>query len=153
LLPTSELAGSLTYSCPVNKIDWEDGNGSIEVEGELYSKGNPFPGDWRVDPIPLPEIDLNQILNQHLFTKISGKKEWREAPGYGKVLDKDGKERQYLYIEKGDLTISPGPGEEFIFDGILVVDGDVEIKGSGRVNFEGMIVAKGDLFVKNRVNV
>ncbi|HOB28328.1 MAG: PilX N-terminal domain-containing pilus assembly protein [Dethiobacteria bacterium] len=153
LLPTGELAGSLTYSCPVNKIDWEGGNGSIEVKGELYSKGNPFPGDWRVEPIPLPEIDLNQILNQHLFTKISGKKEWREAPGYGKVLDKDGKERQYLYIEKGDLTISPGPGEEFIFDGILVVDGDVEIKGSGRVNFEGMIVAKGDLFVKNKVNV
>lgn len=155
LLPTAGLPGSLTYSCPDNKINWEgaeSGDGCIQVQGECYSKDKPFPEDWCIDSIPLPEIDLDQILGQHTFTKKSNNKEWREAPDYGKVLDQDGKERQYIHIG-GNLTICPGPGEQFIFDGILVVDGDVEIKGSGAINFEGMIVTEKDLFVKNAVNV
>ncbi len=153
LYPYQEHPGELTFSGPDNKINWQAG-GEIYIEsaGKFYNSSFPFPDEWRIDPIPLPEIDLDKILRQHNFTEVFGNQTWRVAPVGGEVEDEDGITRQYLHV-KGSLTISPAAGELFDFDGILIVDKDVEIKGSGQVNFEGMIVAKGDIFVKNSVNV
>lgn len=151
VLPAGGLPGALTYSCPDHKIFWGEG-ACIEAGGASYSAEDPLPESWRRDPIPRPEIDLEHIRSRYSFAGQSGDREWRTAPRCGGVLEDDGRVRQYLHIVEGALRICPGEGEQFIFEGIAVVDRDVEIAGRGTIILEGMILSGGELSVKNGVN-
>ncbi len=143
--------GELGHCCRPERLCWGAG-GAIEVAGVRYSAANPFPGEWHQDPLPLPQIDLEQVTASYHFTRKSGSKQWRMAPDYGRVTDGDGRERQYLHIEHGDLKICPDVGEDFDFAGIIVVDGNVAIGGGGTVDLEGLILAGGSLTVTSGVN-
>lgn len=151
VLPGGGLSGELTYSCAPERISWATG-GIIEVRGEAYSEKSPFPESWRRDPLPRPQINLAQLTEGDHFIRKSGSKEWREAPEYGLVWPEDGQESYYLHIENGDLTICPGAEQHFDFAGILIVDGDVRIGGSGTIDLEGLIFAGGTLAVTSGVN-
>ncbi len=135
--------GALTYSCPLQGIGWAPG-AALAVGEESYREKNPLPGSWRRDPLALPQVNLEQITARYRFTGLNGSQEWRQAPYC------EG-ERAYLHLD-GALTISPGAGEQFDFSGILLVDGDVRIGGSGTITLEGLILSGGTIAVTNRVN-
>ncbi len=143
--------GVLGHCCQPERLCWGP-DGAIEIAGVFYSAAKPFPGEWRQDPQPLPQIDLEQVTASYHFTRKSGSKQWRTVPDYGRVTDGDGRARQYLRIEHGDLTICPDAGEDFDFTGIIVADGNVSIGGSGTIELEGLIIAGGSLTVTNGVN-
>lgn len=145
------VPGELGHCCRPERLCWGSG-GVITIGGNRYSEQNPLPGEWHRDPQPLPEINLEQLIARYHFTRKSGSKQWRTAPDYGKVRDQDGRERQYLHIEHGDLTICPDPGESFNFTGIIAADGNVSIGGSGTIELEGLIISGGSLTVTNGVN-